>query len=729
MRFSVDQESVSDIISALTSYSDDIDSEFRKFEEEIKKIAIKTNYNKLLYALQGIIDIYNDVICGSVRKQLIAQWIEEGESLHSFAEDVYMGEESEEAVKKIENSLEEIFIKHRDNNLVDLEFSGDSNATREDFDDAVRIFESFVLEVERIKDNNSDYFDARVEDNELYRFLIPIIESIGIGLSSFSSSAKIELDRLGDNYIDRMEGAKQRVEEAKKEKAPVEFDLDLFDFDDDVSVGGTISNTAGALANSASEVEANKNKSIEHIKNIGRRMQQDFAPLRTDRKPIAQVIEYVNADNLVNDILGFSIAECRLKGRITNDYRNELTQLEIDYKIAIQSLNTEYNRLMSDCYKSIEKKLNEARKSLERSFIKRAISYVLGIDMYQISVNRANALYSKKTAVLQNQYNAKNAYINAVYNRRRQIKEEKKQELFSTGVISKCKSLYDKRETYAKDIQNGIADAEDIQNGIADAKKNVKTVASHIAKECKYPCRKFVRIYQDVYLSLKPNVLGFSCEALGHRITINEKKKTWIDANLSAADAQRVSVDGILNMKTPVHEYLHYLSNGTDRGTSGVRNMKAISEITDDKSRKLMFDAMTGFNEGITEMFAQDYLRDEIASNNNFINPNEVLNAEKNIVRKQNSYDPQVAVIRSICKVLGGNNSVKEAYIKHDFSIVESEITKVLSQSGKNFDWEQVRKDMAEIQRCYTDKNPNTRRQSASRAQALSQKIVEMLEA
>ena len=72
MKFSVDRESVSDIISALTSYSDDIDSEFRKFEEEIKKIAIKTNYNKLLYALQGIIDIYNDVICGSMRKQLLS---------------------------------------------------------------------------------------------------------------------------------------------------------------------------------------------------------------------------------------------------------------------------------------------------------------------------------------------------------------------------------------------------------------------------------------------------------------------------------------------------------------------------------------------------------------------------------------------------------------------------------------------------------------------------------
>ena len=51
-----------------------------------------------------------------------------------------------------------------------------------------------------------------------------------MGVSTFSSAAKTELDRLGDNYQERMDSAKQRVEEAKNEKAPIEFDLDLFDF-------------------------------------------------------------------------------------------------------------------------------------------------------------------------------------------------------------------------------------------------------------------------------------------------------------------------------------------------------------------------------------------------------------------------------------------------------------------------------------------------------------------
>lgn len=236
MKFSVDQESVSDIIFALTSYSDDIDSEFRKFEDEIKKIAIKTNYNKLLYALQGIIDIYNDVICGSMRKQLLAQWIEEGESLHSFAEDVYMGEESEEAVKKIENSLEDIFLTKNNSNLLDVEFEGESNATSEDFHDAMSCFESFEKNVETIKNDYNNIFINNSEENELYRFLIPIIESVGVAVILFLDSSKEKMLLLEENYDEKMEAEKEKVRGAKEDHKPIEFDLDLFDFEDDYSV-------------------------------------------------------------------------------------------------------------------------------------------------------------------------------------------------------------------------------------------------------------------------------------------------------------------------------------------------------------------------------------------------------------------------------------------------------------------------------------------------------------
>ena len=48
---------------------------------------------------------------------------------------------------------EEIFIGCNSNELVDLEFLGDPKATREDFDDAVRCFETFAQEIKRIREN------------------------------------------------------------------------------------------------------------------------------------------------------------------------------------------------------------------------------------------------------------------------------------------------------------------------------------------------------------------------------------------------------------------------------------------------------------------------------------------------------------------------------------------------------------------------------------------------
>lgn len=717
MKFSVDRESVSDIISALTSYSDDIDSEFRKFEDEIKKIAIKTNYNKLLYALQGIIDIYNDVICGSMRKQLIAQWVEDGESLHSFAEDVYMGEESEEAVKRIENSLDEIFVGYTGNNLMDLEFTGDSNATKGDFDDVVGIFESFAQEVNRIKEENSDYFEGKIEDNELYRFLIPVIESIAVGVSSFSSTAKIELDRLGDNYVERMEGAKQRVEEAKKEKTPVDFDLDLFDFEDDFannSVGASVAvgNMSSALSNSIIE---NENKSNSHIQRVGEKLMKDFAPTRTDRKRIEEIIEYANADNLENDLRNFGSNGCRRSNQITNGYLGARNKQEIAYKKQISFLNDKYTKLLQNLYKQIEKELEEARKSLEKRYIKRTISQMLGINLYQESVNRANQVYNQRKLTLQEQYSQEKNQADNYYKQRLYELEQKKNTLFSEGVVGKCSQLYNER--------NLLADR--VKKNEVNIKTLIQKKLRDILKECNEPCLKFTKIYQDVYLAIKPSVVGFSCEALGHRITINEKKKSWINANLSLQEVSNVNIDGILHMKTPIHEYLHYLSNGLD-GTSGVKNMAQIGRLSQNAGA-LMRDAMTGFNEGITEMFAQDYLRDELRTNFDFKNVNEILDKSREIV-KQKSYEPQVDVVRSICKVLGSSADVKEAYIKHDFSIIEKSIDSKLHQNGRTVDWNQIKQDMAEIQKCYTDKNPTTRRQSHTRMIKLRDKIIKELE-
>lgn len=716
MRFSVDQESVADIIASLTSYSDEIDSAFDKFQDEIKIIAIRTNYNKMLIALQNIIDIYNNVICGSMRERLINIWLEEGESLHSFAEDVYMGEESEDAVRRIESNLGDIFSINYNNSLLELEFEGDSKVTKEDFDEAVKCFESFKKEIELISETNSEYFENKIEDNELYRFLIPIIEAISVGIAVFSDSARTDMERLGDNYVEKMVSLKEKVEEAKSESKPMDFDLDLFDFDDNISATIPSSATPPTIP---SEVDRNKSKSIEHIKNIGERMQKDFAPGKTDRKPIERILEYANADNLASDIRNFSASECNRDKQILSGYQKAIVKLDNDYKQAVAFENNRFSKLLNDLYKQLEKDLQIARKDLERRYVKRTISSLMGRDLYQESINRANQLYNERQSALQQQYNYEMIRLKNIREAKRQTIETRKQELYSSGAISQCIMLYNKRIQYAADVENNVSNIERI----------IQSLVQDIAKNCDSPCSKLAKIYQDVYLKCKPSVNGFSSDLLGHRITVNEKRKSWINTNLRDAELKEVSADGILNMKTPVHEYLHYLSNG-ENGTSGVKNMDTISTIANRTDRNTMILSMTGFNEGITEMFAQDYLRDEIFINNNFVKQNDILEKEKNIIR-QKSYRPQVDVVRSICKILGGDQVVRDAYINHDFSNIENAVNNAMQKKGKSFDWLKAKNDMAIIQDLYTDKNPdvNIRKQNNIKAQKISQRLIKELEA
>ena len=480
MKFSVDQESVSDIISALTSYSDDIDSEFRKFEDEIKKIAIRTNYNKLLYALQGIIDIYNDVICGSMRKQLIAQWVEDGESLHSFAEDVYMGEESEEAVKRIENSLEEIFIGYTGNNLIDLEFSGDSNATKADFDDVVGIFESFAQEVDRIKEENSDYFEGKIEDNELYRFLIPIIESIAIGVSSFSSSAKIELDRLGDNYIERMEGAKQRVEEAKKEKASVDFDLDLFDFEDDFVTAGMLANNLGSVSNSSPEKGKTSDRASGSVSAKGNDPSKD------------------KYEKLIQALRQFDGKTCTYP-ELRRKYDEHLDKYKKGLDTRVKAEYDKRDKQLKQYHKQLEQQLKNRRKELDGRYIKGTISLQQAEYLYAESCAKADQLNFIRKSTLWVEYQNICQHANQMYNgeveRCNQIANKALQ-----NQQSICRSIYEHKQEYIGKLKS---------QGAEQCVEELRKIVDDIKLKCPNKCHACRLIISALELQDESNDDGF----------------------------------------------------------------------------------------------------------------------------------------------------------------------------------------------------------------------------
>ncbi len=139
-----------------------------------------------------------------------------------------------------------------------------------------------------------------------------------------------------------------------------------------------------------------------------------------------------------------------------------------------------------------------------------------------------------------------------------------------------------------------------------------------------------------------------------------------------------------------------------------METLEAMVDLSPEQKREaeqLFSRALTGFNEGITEMFAQDYLKAEIKNGYDFKGENQHLATSKKIVRPSNSYDPQVSVIRCMVRLLGDDKRVREAYIQHDFSIITSAIDKTRkSQLKEKIDWDIVMEKMAEIQQLYSGK-------------------------
>lgn len=702
--FSLSESSVDDINTLIEEYAESIVGLINGLQNDLIEHISSANYDKLIKAVDGIIDIYNNVVRSELKNSIFEKWRDACESMTSFSESMEMGDESELVATSIEECLSGVFDVQIDNRLSEVSIDGKTSASIYDFDQVKEIFSNIVVRAHELSDDFSSQIEHLSEENEFYGFLLPIILAYNTGIASYFERSRKSLDDLEESYLNKMESKRDAVQGAKKE---VDLSL-LLDFSDLAYAGmGQINQAEGkrtfsyetsvdaetAIPESLlkEDIKENEKKSREHISNIGRKMKDDFASENIEKKGIEEILEYANEDDLERHLREFSSDKCRKNNQIAVSYQNALSNLDKQYRDAIAHQNKRFSKFKEDCYKQIEKDLMIAKRDLERRCIKRTISEIVGVNLYQESVSRANQLWNSKLIQLQNEYNAEMQRINNIYYAEKARIESRKEKLFSTGAISQCKSLYQRR----------IGLADEVKNNIQGVIPKIQSIVQLIAKSCGMPCDRLSRIYQDVYLKAKPSVLGFSSQLLGHKITVNEKKKSWLDSN-----RLRAAYDGVLNMKTPVHEYLHYLSNG-ESGTSGVKNINVLKGIQDTTKRKMMLDALTGFNEGITEMFAQNYLIEEIRNGYDFKGENYHLAATKRIVGQQNSYDPQVAVIRSMVRVLGDDKAVRKAYIQHDFSILSDEIDKKRKrqQKEKTIDWNDVMAKMAIIQQLYTGGN------------------------
>lgn len=586
-RFSLSEDSVNEINSLLEQYAQDIVYIMNGFQDDLIEHMSNANYDKLLKAVDGIIELYNSSVRNDLKNNVFEKWQEACYSMSDFAEKMDMGDESEQLASEIEESLVTVFETEIENRLQEVEVDGRTGASIADFESVNEIFKSVVKNVEEMSDDFESQAERLGEENEFYRFLLPVLIAYSRGICSYFEQAIQNLEILEDNYVSKMIEKKEAIKENRL-KPNSEYNFDLSDlcydgmgdnnFKSPESLTGiddgkihTIPENFASLESLLEiidefddKIEINQNKSNEYMCSIAEKMKSDFASQKTEKKPIEEIIQYRDSDDLEAALENLS--ECKYR-------KNNMTVID-------------------------------------------------------------------KT----------------------------------------CKDIYDYRKYYLPILEK--------------LEEEIKSVL----KNCKPTCKLAIRIYQDVYLARNEKVSGFHFNLYEHAITINNKYMTW--NQLNEKEGEILLDDGVLNIKTPVHEYLHYLSFDKGEGT-GVKNFVELAKIKEedgeDKYDKIR-TAMTGFNEGITEMFAQDYLRNEIKLNKDeFFNPNYKKHGG-DIVRG-GSYRFQVKIIREICELLGNDTAVKAAYMNHDFSLIEHAVDEKLKQNNLGeVNWDEMKEHMYNIQ-------------------------------
>lgn len=215
--FSLSDNSVNKINGLIDQYAGDIVALIYGLQEELIAHISSANYNKLLRAVEGIIELYNDVVHTELKQTVFEKWQDTCKTMVSFLESMEMGEESERVAASIEERLSDVFDIQIENRLSEVVIDGKTGASSYDFDQIKDIFSGAVIKARELSDDFSGQIEKLSEENEFYAFLLPVIVAYNAGIIAYFDQSRKKIDDLEDSYLEKMESEKDTAHESKKE--------------------------------------------------------------------------------------------------------------------------------------------------------------------------------------------------------------------------------------------------------------------------------------------------------------------------------------------------------------------------------------------------------------------------------------------------------------------------------------------------------------------------------
>lgn len=215
--FSLSESSTNEISALIEQYAEAIVGIINDLQDELIDHISLAYYDKLVTAVDGIIELYNDSVRAELKQSVFEEWQNTCESMTAYAKRMEMGEESEAAASGIEESLSILFDAPLENRLNGFVIDERSSASAYDFEQVKELFSEVVSKVQGLSDDFTSQLEELSEENDFYRLMLPVLTSYIAGISAYFEQSKSQIDELEENYLDKMEAKREAAVESKKE--------------------------------------------------------------------------------------------------------------------------------------------------------------------------------------------------------------------------------------------------------------------------------------------------------------------------------------------------------------------------------------------------------------------------------------------------------------------------------------------------------------------------------
>lgn len=529
--FSLSESSVNEINSLIEQYSEDVISNMNGFQDSLAGHVSQANYDKLLKAVDGIIVLYNDEVRTELKANILNQWQDSCETMARFAENMGMGEESEQVAREVEDALASVFESTIENRLCDIVVDGRTSASIVEFDNIDEVFESFAKGVRELSDDFVKESERLGEENEFYKFLSPVIEAYSDGIYTFFNDAKSSLNELEDNYVAKMREKRDAVQEATKEINLSDL-LDLSDLAYD-GMGSKRGGGGGASpATKQAEPPATKTQSADATKS------PDSEPNHEQvHSAVIQALRTFEPHQC-----NYRAEEQKYKRKLQNYYDKLDAYLKADWTARDQSLKKYYAQL--------EKTLEKRYVELESRYIKGTITARQGNAMYDESCQRAQQLYAVQEQADMAEYAARYAQAHQQYENAEKNCKKKLDDMRKVQQL-RCKTLHGKKQ----DLITRLSDEKNAGKALSE----LSALTEQISKQCTCQCGAITQLQNALGMFHEQEVYDGTALTLSRTITSKnenlsgfKRKKT---TDTMEQDLQATNPNFYDQKKNPAGEY------------------------------------------------------------------------------------------------------------------------------------------------------------------------------